>query len=349
MLRASGWTGPLQDALGSARDRFRNAGGAGADAALWTLIVALFLWAAFAESQLFVVGLVVGSVLALGAIGLTLTYGILGFANFAHGDLMTLGAYVALFAYVSGGSIGPLSFGFGMILALLSAALAVAALAVLVDRIVYRRLRQRQSSVVIFSIASLGIALIVRACVLLIWGPQPHLYEPGVHRALDLPVGVKIKPDQIFIIAAAFFIIALMYLFLYRTRLGKAMRATADNADLARVSGIDTSQVMAWTWLISGALVAIGGVLLGIQSQVTPDMGFSLLIPLFAATILGGIGSPHGALLGALIVAVSAETSTGVDLPFPPGWGTGYKPAVAFVVLIVMLILRPRGLFGAKG
>ena len=97
-----------------------------------------------------------------------------------------------------------------------------------------------------------------------------------------------------------------------------------------------------------GGLVAIAGVLLAVQSQLTPDMGFSLLIPLFAATILGGIGSPHGALIGALVVGISQEASTGLDLPFPPGWGPGYKPAVAFFVLIVMLILRPQGLFGSK-
>jgi len=143
-------------------------------------------------------------------------------------------------------------------------------------------------------------------------------------------------------------LIALVYLVLYRTKLGKAMRATSDNADLARVSGIDTDRITMWTWWISGALVAIAGVLLAVQSQLTPDMGFSLLIPLFAATILGGIGSPHGALIGAMVVGISQEASTGLDLPFPPGWGPGYKPAVAFFVLIVMLILRPQGLFGSK-
>jgi branched-subunit amino acid ABC-type transport system permease component len=294
------------------------------------------------------VGIIVGSVLALGAIGLTLVYGILRFANFAHGDLMTLGAYIALFAYVSGGSIGPLSFGYAILFALAVAGIGLAVLSVAVDRVVFRPLRERNSGVAIFAIASLGVALVVRACVLLIWGPQPHLYEKGAHLAKDLPFGVKMTTDQMFIVASAFLLIALVYLLLYRTKLGKAMRAMADNVDLARVTGIDTDRIVIWTWCISSGLVAVGGVLLGIQAQVTPDMGFGLLIPMFAATILGGIGSPHGALLGALIVGISQEASTALDLPFPPGWGAGYKPAVAFFVLIVVLILRPRGLFGAK-
>ncbi len=336
---------PLRDRL---RDYQRAAGQVLAGPGLWLLIAGLIIWSATSERQLLVVGIVVGSILALGAIGLTLIYGILRFANFAHGDMMTLGAYIAFFAYMPGGSIGPLSFGFGMIPAVLAAAAAIAFVGLASDRIVFRPLRLRRSSPAILAIASLGVALIVRATVLLLWGPQPHRYVSGVQFALDLPFDTKIKPDQIFIIASTFVLIGLVYLILYRTKLGKAMRATSDNVDLARVSGIDTDRITMWTWWISGGLVAVAGVLLAVQSQLTPDMGFSLLIPLFAATILGGIGSPHGALVGALVVGISQEASTGLDLPFPPGWGPGYKPAVAFFVLIVMLILRPQGLFGAK-
>jgi branched-chain amino acid transport system permease protein/neutral amino acid transport system permease protein len=341
-------TGPLSQTLEVAHDRVRRAGDVVSSGAIWVLVAALFVWAALAETQLFAVGIIVGSVLALGAIGLTLIYGILRFANFAHGDLLTFGAYIATFAYISGGDIGPLSFGFGMIVAIVFAGLCLAAVAIAVDRIVFRTLRQRRSDPVIFAVASLGIALIVRAVVLLIWGPQPRVYFTGVQFAEEIGFGVKVRPDQMFIVATAFVLVALVFLLLYRTKLGKAMRATSDNPDLARASGIDTERVILWTWSISSVLVAVGGVLLGIQSQVTPGMGFNLLIPLFAATILGGIGSPHGALLGALVVAVSQEASTGVDLPWPPGWGPGYKPAVAFAVLILMLTLRPRGLFGAR-
>jgi len=340
--------GRITDTLATTFGRLRNVSDTGTAVGVWVLICALFVWAALAETQLLVVGIIVGSILALGAIGLTLIYGILRFANFAHGDMMTLGAYIAFSVYISGGSIGPLSFGFGMILAVLAAAAAIAFVAFASDRIVFRPLRLRGSSPAILAIASLGVALIVRATVLLLWGPQPHRYVSGVQFARDFPFDTKIKPDQIFIIASTFVLIALVYLVLYRTKLGKAMRATSDNADLARVSGIDTDRITMWTWWISGALVAIAGVLLAVQSQLTPEMGFSLLIPMFAATILGGIGSPHGALIGALVVGISQEASTGLDLPFPPGWGPGYKPAVAFFVLIVMLILRPQGLFGSK-
>jgi branched-subunit amino acid ABC-type transport system permease component len=345
-LLATGMT----HALILAGDRLRALGDRLSAAGIWLLVAALLVWAFVDERQLFVVGIIVGSVLALGAIGLTLTYGILRFANFAHGDMMTLGAYVALVAYIPGGHIGPLSIGFGIVLAVLAAAAAAAALGVVTDRIVYRPLRQRRSGLAVFAIASLGVALMVRAVVLLIWGPQPRLYEEGVQRAKELPLlHILIKPDQIFIIGVALALIAAVYVLLYRTKLGKAMRATADNADLARASGIDTERIFLWTWVIGGALVALAGVLLGIQAQVTPDMGFSLLLALFAATILGGIGSPHGALVGALVVAVSREALIGLDLPFPPGWGAGYKDAVAFLVLILMLIVRPQGLFGTKG
>ncbi len=341
-------TARATSAFGALTERWRDLSARVSTATIWLLIGALLFWAAADQRQLLVVGVIVGSVLALGAIGLTLTYGILRFANFAHGDMMTLGAYVALAAYVSGDGIGPLSFGYGMVTAILAASAAVAALGVLVDRVVFRPLRARRSGLAIFAIASLGVALMVRAVVLLIWGPQPQLYEKGVQKAKELPFDVLIKPDQMFIIAVTLALIAGVYALLYRTKLGKAMRAVADNADLARVSGINTEQVYGWTWVIGGALVAVAGVLLGIQAQVTPDMGFSLLLSLFAATILGGIGSPHGALVGALVVGVSRETLIGLDLPYPPGWGAGYKDAVAFLVLIIMLILRPQGLFGVR-
>jgi branched-chain amino acid transport system permease protein/neutral amino acid transport system permease protein len=338
----------LTDTLAAARDQVRRLGDLATNLAIWGLVGLLFAWAAVAETQLFVIGIIVGCILALGAIGLTLVYGILRFANFAHGDMMTMGAYVAFFAYFSGGSIGPFSFGWGMIPAALFAAAAIAGLSVAADRTIYRTLRRRGSGVAIFAIASLGFALMIRATVLLLWGPQPKLYEKGAQIAWDFPFDTKVKPDQVFIIAATLVLIVLVYFLLYRTKLGKAMRATSDNPDLARISGINTDSIIIWTWCIAGGLVAAAGILLGIQTQLTPEMGFSLLIPMFAATILGAIGSPHGALLGALIVGVSQEASVGLDLPFPPGWGPGYKPAVAFFVLIIILIMRPQGLFGEK-
>jgi len=319
-----------------------------ASVALWVLIATLLIWAAVEERQLFVAGVIVASVIALGALGITLTYGILRFANFAQGDMMTLGAYVALAVYASGGSLGALSFGYWMLPAMATAAAAIGFLGLAIDRVVYRRMREQRSALPIFTIASLGVALMVRATVLLIWGPQPQRYEQGAQKATELPFDILLRPDQMFIIACTLSLIAVVYLLLYRTKLGKAMRATSDNADLARVTGINTERMYGWTWIISGVLVAVAGVLLGVQTHVTPDMGFSLLLPMFAAAILGGIGSPHGALVGALVVGVSREALIGLDLPYPPGWGAGYKDAMAFLVIIVMLILRPQGLFGTK-
>jgi branched-subunit amino acid ABC-type transport system permease component len=291
--------------------------------------------------QLVVIGMIVGSVIALGAIGLTLVYGVVKFANFGHGDLMTSGAYIAFFALFGGGHIGPLSFGYGMILAILVAVIAVAVLAVAIDWLVYRPLRKRKAGLVILAISSLGMAMVVRSLVYIIWGPDQRFYVLGIQRARELPFGIMLKPDQMFIGGTALVVMIFVYLLLYRTRLGKAMRATSDNVELARISGIDTERIISWTWAIGGALAGLSGILLGIQSHLMPEMGFILLLPLFAAAILGGVGSPQGALVGAMIVGISQEVSTEWISP-------GYKPAVAFMLLFAILLVRPQGLFGAK-
>ncbi len=292
-------------------------------------------------AQLVVVGIIVGSVIALGAIGLTLIYGVLKFAHFAHGDMMTLGAYIAFLTLVGGGHVGPLSFGFGMLLAIPAAMIIVAVVSVAVDRLVYRPLRQKRVGLVILAMASLGMAIILRSIVYIVWGPDQQFYVYGIQKAMKLPLGITLKPDQVFIGCTAVLVMALVYLLLYRTKLGKAMRATADNMELARVAGIDTERVVVWTWAIGGALAGLAGVLFAIQTHLMPEMGFILLLPLFAATILGGIGSPQGALLGAMIVAISQEVSTEWISP-------AYKPAVAFMLLFAILLVRPRGLFGVK-
>jgi branched-chain amino acid transport system permease protein/neutral amino acid transport system permease protein len=341
--------------------------------ALWLFFAAIVVWGAIANVQLVVIGVIVGSIFALGAIGLTLIYGIMKFAHFAHGDMMMFAAYLAFFALTGrivgerteaelGWSLnrlpgattqlGPLSFGYGLLLAMLLALIAIVAIFIALDQLIYRRLRERGSGIVIFAMVSLGIAIAVRSVILILWGAEPRFYVTGIYPAHKLPFGIYLKADQIFIIATAAVVTILTYLLLFRTRIGKAMRATSDNPDLARVSGIDTDQVIKWTWAIGGALVAVAGVLLAIQSQLKPELGFTVLLPLFAAAILGGIGSPQGALVGAMIVGIVQELSVGMDLsifgthilPLAPG----YKFAVAFVILILMLLVRPRGLFGAK-
>ena len=358
-------TGRLTETITIALARVRHLGDGASGAVLGVVIGALLIWAIITRTDAFVVGIVTGSILALGAIGLTLIYGILKFAHFAHGDSMMLAGYLAFF-FLTGTIVGertdaqPLpwslsdlpaatepildfSFGYGLLIAMVVAAAAMAALFVFLDRFVYGPLRRRGSSIVIFAMASLGIAIAMRSVMLIFWGPSPRFYAPGIRPTIDLPFDIRIVTDQLFIFGAAIVLAMLIYLLLFRTKLGKAMRAMADNSDLALVSGIDTERIATWTWVIGGALVAIAGVLLALQSQLKPELGFVLLLPLFAATILGGIGSPQGAFAGGMIVGIAQEVAVTFDFLSP-----GYKFSVAFVILILILLLRPRGLFGAQ-
>ncbi|MEE9566004.1 MAG: branched-chain amino acid ABC transporter permease [Desulfobacteria bacterium] len=300
--------------------------------------------------ELFVYGIVLGSIISLGAIGLTLIYGILRFANFAHGDLMTAGAYVALFMVtgpfswlgIPDHTFGSISFGWRMVFAFPFAMAAVGCVAVLLDRIIFRKLRLKGSGAVILAMASLGASFIIRMIVLIFWGGDYLFYRPGLLRpAIELPLGVKIRPDQILILLVVIFLVSVLHLFLQKTKMGKAMRATADNMDLARVSGIDTERVITWTWIIGGALAAAGGILYGIDVQVHAGMGWNFLLPLFAAAILGTIGNMYGALVGGLVIGVAQQVSTAFLLPT-------YKPAVAFMIMILILLIRPQGIFGGS-
>jgi branched-chain amino acid transport system permease protein/neutral amino acid transport system permease protein len=300
--------------------------------------------------ELTVYGIVFGSIIALGAIGLTLVFGIIRFANFAHGDLMTSGAYLALFM-VSGvlswigipnTTFGSLSFGWRMLIAFPVSMFIVGCLAIAADRILYSKLRKNNSGAVMLAISSLGVAFILRMLVLIFWGADSLFYRPGLMRpALELPLGVKIRPDQILILVVVFSLVILLHLYMQKTKMGKAMRATADNMELALVSGIDTERVIILTWGVGGALAAAGGILYGIDVQVHAYMGWNFLIPLFAATILGTIGNMWGALVGGLIIGVAQQVSTAFLLPT-------YKPAVAFVLMILILLIRPKGIFGGK-
>ena len=186
----------------------------------------------------------------------------------------------------------------------------------------------------------------MRSVMLMFWASSRRLYVPGIRPTTDLPFDVRVVTDQIFIFFTAIAVAALVYVLLFRTKLGKAMRAVSDNRDLAEVSGINPEQIIRWMWLIGGGLVAVAGVMLALQAQLKPELGFVLLLPLFAATILGGIGSPQGAFVGAMIVGISQEVFAGVGPEI--GLSSGYKFSVAFIILILILLVRPRGLFGAK-
>ncbi len=300
--------------------------------------------------ELIIYGIVFGSIISLGAIGLSLVYGIIRFANFAHGDLMTAGAFVALFMVtgvlswigVPDTTFGPISFGWRMVIAFPISMAAVAGVAILLDRILYQKLRAKGSGTVMLAISSLGAAFIIRMIILILWGADSVFFRPGVLRPfLQLPLQIKIRPDQILIIVIVAVLFILLHLFLQKTKMGKAMRATADNMELALISGIDTERVIMWTWGIGGALAAAGGILYGVDVQLHSGMGWNFLIPLFAATILGTIGNIYGALVGGLIIGVAEQVSTAFLMPT-------YKPAVAFIIMILILLIRPKGIFGGQ-
>lgn len=291
-------------------------------------------------------GVMLGGIIAVGSIGLTLVYGVVKFPNFSHGALVTLGAYGTLMvmAYLPQGiPLRPFSFGWEFIVAFLVAMPFVGLIAIVIDKLLYRRLRQRGAHLVLFAMASLAMEFFLRSWIYLIWGPDFRFYYVGrANPALHLPLGIRVQADQLFILVLAFVLVAIVYLLLEKTKMGKAMRATADNPELAQVRGINTEKVIAWTWMIGGGLAAAGGAMYGLSSQLRPEMGFFLLLPMFAAVIMGGIGNPYGALLGALIIGVTTQVSAAFLNP-------AYGPAVAFVLLVITLLVRPQGLLGRAG
>ena len=288
-------------------------------------------------------GIVLGATLALGAIGLTLTFKILRFANFAHGELLTFGAYFALAlgsVLAFGAPIGTLTFGWGFILVILLAAALTAVLAIVVDILVYRVLR-RSDIVATIVIASFGASLMLRNVVVLFWGPQPEYYSNEIAIAKPILPGVRVTTDEIFVVVLAAVLMVALHLFLTRTPAGKAMRAVSDNALLAQVTGVNVSNIIRLVWIVGGSLAAVAGILYGVTVQVGPNMGFNLILPLFAAAILGGIGSVYGAALGGMVIGLAESVSVFWIDP-------AYKPAVAFLLMFLMLLVYPSGLLGER-
>ncbi len=317
------------------------------------LVFGLLWWSAAARDvsaerllSLTVWGVMLGGVIALGAIGLTLVYGVLKFPNFSHGALVTLGAYLT-FAIMSvlpeGPPLRPFSFGWEFIFSLLLAMPLVGVVALALDRVVYRRLRRQNASLVLFAMASLAMAFLLRSLIYLIWGSDFYFfYDARPNPVLDLPLNIRVQADQLFILGLGFALVAAVHVLLTRTKMGKAMRATANNPELAQIRGINTERVIAYTWVMGGALAAAGGVMYGLSSQLRPEMGFWLLLPMFAAVIMGTVGNPRGALVGALIIGVTQQVSTAFLNP-------AYGPAVAFGLMVLTLLVRPQGLFGGRG
>ncbi len=257
-------------------------------------------------------GAVFGSILVLGAIGLTLIYGIRRFPNFAHGDLMALGAYVA-FAFhgaLVATLVLPLDQLFiSLFLAAALSAVVISLTVVLLEAGIFRRFSGE--SLVRPLIASIGLAFVIQNVIRIVWGTSDRTYGFPAQTA-QVFLGIRVTDNDILILATALALVVTIYVVLKYTTLGKAMRATADNRELAKVTGINVQRVIYATWVMSGSLAALGGVLLGLQTILRPLMGFTILLPIFAAVILGGIGSPYGAMLGGLVIGISQEVSVPV-------------------------------------
>lgn len=304
-------------------------------------------------ADLLISGIIYGSIITVGAIGLTLMSDILNFFNFAYGDFFTLGAFstLAFMALIPWEATFPgLSFGWAMVLALLLA-VAVTVLAMLLfDYLFFRRLRNMGVSSLFMSIASLGVSFVIRSIIFIIWGPKVRYYSSQVQLSKEF-LGISIKPDNLVILLFALLLVALVFVFLKRTRIGKALRAVSDNKNLAQASGMQASRVIMWTWIICGVLAGIGGTLYGIQVQLNPNMGWNFLIPLFVAVIMGGIGSFWGALIGGMTIGIASELVTGllqnlVNAMELQANISLYKPSIAFFFVIAILLLKPHGLFG---
>jgi branched-subunit amino acid ABC-type transport system permease component len=286
----------------------------------------------------FIPGLVLGSIYALGAIGITLTFGILRFANFAHGEIMTVGVYFA-WSLVQLTGWHPLSVApIAMVLTVL--------VALGMDRMFYKPLRA--APVVMLVVASFGLMLMLRSTVQFFWNVQLKSILPGIQMPYLFADTIRIAPKHITIVLCAVVLMAGVHYLLTYTRIGKAMRAMSDSPELARLTGIDTEKVVRMTWTVGAALACAAGILLAIDTHVETRMGFKLLLPMFAAAILGGVGKPYGALAGGMIIGMAEELSSYPWIGSEPLLNPGYKAGVAFALMIGMLLWRPSGLFRGR-
>ena len=280
------------------------------------------------DVQLVFNGIAIGSILALAAIGLTLTYGILRLSNFAHGDFMTLGAYLTWLANING-----LNIWLAMILGAGGTIIGM----LIAEFLLWKPMRDRRADSTTLIIISIGLALFLRSSILFIWGGSNQSYALPVVQAIQLG-DLRIAYYRVVGIVLAVIAIAALHFLLQKTKVGKAMRAVADNIDLARVSGINVERVVLWTWIITGILTALAGGIYGLITAVRPNMGWFLILPMFASVILGGIGNVYGAIAGALIIGLAQELSI-------PLLGSEYKLGVALLIMVLILFIRPQGLF----
>jgi len=275
-------------------------------------------------------GLSLGAIYALGAVGLTLVYGILKLVNFAHGDFLTFGAYMAYLVNVT--------WGLPLVVAVFWAMAMTAVLGIFFEKVMWGPMRARQAGLLQLLLMSIGLAFIIRAFVQYAWGTEIRSLDVNVTDTVSV-LGLSIGRTEAIVIVVGFVVLLGIGLMLRMTLLGKRMRALSDNLDLAETSGVDTSRVILYTWIFAGALAGLAGVLSGAITVLRPELGFELLLPIFAAVVIGGIGDAFGALAGGVLLGLVTEWST---LFVDARW----KVTVGFVVLIIVLVIRPQGIFG---
>jgi neutral amino acid transport system permease protein len=283
--------------------------------------------------QLLVDGIRFGLLIAMAAVGLSLIFGTTGLTNFAHGELVTIGAVAAWYINVQG--------GVPLIPATLIAMVVGAAVGALNELGLWRPLRRRGTGLIAALVVSIGLSLLLRYLVQVVYGGRSSPYQ-GFQGGRAVSYGLfRMTDADLASVVIAVVVLVLVALMLQRTKIGKAMRAVADNRDLAASSGIDVNRVILVVWMMGGALAALGGVLLGLSDQVQWDMGFRLLLLMFAGVTLGGLGTAYGALVGSLIVGVFVQMST---LVIP----NDVKYVGGLLLLIVILVIRPQGILGSR-
>ena len=325
----------------------------------------------FLFNSVVISGAVIGAIYAMGAIGVTLIFSILRFAHFAHADLMTTGAFVTFFLTVMFPGVGP-AIGLPTAFVMLPIAMVLTSLiAVGIDKAFYKPLREHDVKPIVLVMASLGVTFMLQGLVRLFAGTgSRNLFvddRKEIFR-IDLPWelasrNIVITEPQLLLFLFTIIAVVSLHYFLTRSRLGKAMRAMSDNADLARVSGINVNVVVIVTWVIAGSLCAAAGTLLSLDVALKPDLSFNLLLPIFAAAIVGGVGHVYGAVLGGFVVGFAESLAVfnwavvlrplarAMEWDLPRNLAlvpTEYKITVPFFILIAILVLRPTGILKGK-
>jgi branched-chain amino acid transport system permease protein len=282
--------------------------------------------------QLLINGLIAGAIYALVASGFSLIYSTCKFVHFAHGAVIAFSAYILYFLF----SVMGLNFGFSAVLAIAFASLLGYGM-----NIIYNKFRQRKASSVILLIASFALLILIESLILILFGADVKtIGYIKVAKGLEI-FGAIITPLQIFIIAASLVLLLLLFIFMKKTKMGKAMRAVSDNKDVAEIVGISSEKIYSWSFIIGSAIAGIAAILVSLEQNLEPMMGTNLMIKGFTGAIIGGIGSVPGAILGSFLLGLSEN----FGIWFLP---SGYKDAITFIILFIFLLFRPQGILGIK-